>query len=140
MSVGIGGTHTKSLMGPHKKPQHCVRSRDLGGQFINKESACPHRQIQRFGRCSFRCACPNANGEVPHSAGRNFHSSSTKQGMYLCDSNSHFKLYISESVYFFCKNQVHSKTLKVPTLHLCAIMFSCLAFYLFFVLTLCSII
>ena len=53
-----------------------------------------------------------ANGEVPHSTGRNLHSSSIKHGIYLCDSNSHSKLYISESVYFFCKNQVQLEKIK----------------------------
>jgi len=41
MSLGKGGIHTKSFIGPHKKPLHCIRPRDLVGQFFNEESACP---------------------------------------------------------------------------------------------------
>lgn len=42
MSLGKGGTHTKSLMGPHKKSHYTVLDPGiLGGQFINEESACP---------------------------------------------------------------------------------------------------
>ena len=48
-----------------------------------------------------------ANGEVAYSAGRNF------QFLY---QTIYISIYISWSVYFFCKEHVHSKTLKVPTL------------------------
>lgn len=112
MFLGKGGTHTKSLVGPHKKPLHCIRSRDLGGQFLNEESACPLDKSCDVADAHLGVhVWLYANGEVPHSAGRNFHSSSIKQGTYLCDSNSHSKLYISESVYFFYKNQVHFKNI-----------------------------
>lgn len=42
-------------MCPHKEKSYGVRSGDLASYFIEGESACPARPVQRFSRRSYRC-------------------------------------------------------------------------------------
>lgn len=117
MSLGKGGTYTKSLTCLRIKKSYAARSRDLVGHFTKVESTCLSQPIQQFGRCSFRCSCKAVwkCRDTP-SCWKKL-SQFLYQTRYIMYFLSHSKIYISESVHFFCEDLFIKKNLNSDMLH-----------------------